>query len=105
MLKILVGLKIMLKYSIIIRLVTKYKRYLILSVINGAWPSGKAAAFGAAIRRFESCRPSQIERNNISSSFSSLFPLLSGAFLSVRLLISHLPLYFALMLHFERLLG
>lgn len=25
----------------------------------GAWPSGKAAAFGAAIRRFESCRPSQ----------------------------------------------
>lgn len=59
MLKILVGLKIMLKYSIIIRLVTKYKRYLILSVINGAWPSGKAAAFGAAIRRFESCRPSQ----------------------------------------------
>jgi hypothetical protein len=30
---------------------------------------------------------------------------LSGAFLLVRLLISYLPLYFALMLHFERLLG
>ena len=28
----------------------------------GASPSGKAAAFGAAIRRFESCRPSQIDR-------------------------------------------
>jgi hypothetical protein len=24
----------------------------------GEWPSGKAAAFGAAIRRFESCLPS-----------------------------------------------
>ncbi len=28
----------------------------------GASPSGKAAAFDAAIRRFESCRPSQYER-------------------------------------------
>ena len=26
--------------------------------VSGASPSGKAAAFGAAIRRFESCRPS-----------------------------------------------
>jgi hypothetical protein len=27
---------------------------------GGASPSGKAAAFDAAIRRFESCRPSQV---------------------------------------------
>ena len=74
-------------------------------LINGGWPSGKAPGFGPGIRGFESLTPSQIERNNISSSFSSLFPLLSGAFLLVRLLISYLPLYFALMLHFERLLG
>jgi hypothetical protein len=26
--------------------------------LNGASPSGKASAFGADIRRFESCRPS-----------------------------------------------
>lgn len=37
-------------------------------VADGASPSGKAAAFGAAIRRFESCRPSQpslVERQHI----------------------------------------
>ena len=26
---------------------------------TGAWPSGKAAVFGIAIRRFDPCRPSQ----------------------------------------------
>ena len=29
---------------------------------DGAWPSGKAAAFDAAIRRFEPCRPSQFKK-------------------------------------------
>ena len=33
----------------------------------GASPSGKAAAFDAAIRRFESCRPSQFCRNGLVS--------------------------------------
>tara|TARA_B100001564_G_scaffold222209_1_gene187290 strand:+ start:2918 stop:3022 length:105 start_codon:yes stop_codon:yes gene_type:complete len=28
---------------------------------NGVWPSGKAAAFDAAMRRFESYHPSQIQ--------------------------------------------
>ena len=35
-------------------------RYMTASGHAGASPSGKAAAFDAAIRRFESCRPSQI---------------------------------------------
>lgn len=29
----------------------------IISLIDGAWPSGKAAGFGPVTRRFESFRP------------------------------------------------
>lgn len=33
--------------------------------IVGAWPSGKAADFGSAMRRFESYRPSQLFHDNL----------------------------------------
>ena len=34
-----------------------------LSMISGAWPSGKAAGFDPVYRRFESYRPSQTLSN------------------------------------------
>jgi hypothetical protein len=30
--------------------------------LDGAWPSGKAPVFGIGIRRFDPCRPSQLEK-------------------------------------------
>ena len=70
--------------------------YVQYSGYDGASPSGKASAFGADIRGFESLRPSQIERKDISSSFSLISPLLSGDFLLVRLLILYLLLKYGL---------
>ena len=62
----------------------------------GAWPSGKALDSGSRDRRFESYRPSQIERKDIFISFSLISPLLLGDFLLVWLLILYLLLKYGL---------
>ena len=50
----------------------------------GASPSGKASAFGADIRRFESCRPSQHKKAALYERFFLVFCLGCSGFETTR---------------------
>ena len=50
-------------------------------IIVGVSPSGKASAFGADIRRFESCHPSQQKEASLAEAF---FVELDGGFEATR---------------------